>query len=45
MYTQQNDWQDWRWQFRNRLRTEADFAEIVELTDQEKAALENPSFP
>lgn len=44
MYTHETDWQDWRWQFRNRLRTEAEFSKLVELTDAEKQALRNPNF-
>lgn len=44
MYIPEHDWHDWRWQFANRLRTEADFAQLIELTDSEKEALSNPSF-
>ncbi|HKM17840.1 MAG TPA: KamA family radical SAM protein, partial [Limnochordia bacterium] len=40
----EQNWHDWRWQFANRLRTEADFASLMELTDSEKQALSDPSF-
>jgi len=33
------DWNDWRWQNRNRVRTLADLARMIELTDEEIAAI------
>ncbi|HEX5788634.1 MAG TPA: KamA family radical SAM protein [Woeseiaceae bacterium] len=33
------DWNDWRWQNRNRIRTLADLARIIELDDDESAAI------
>ncbi|MFB6263211.1 MAG: KamA family radical SAM protein, partial [Bradymonadaceae bacterium] len=35
-----SDWTDWHWQQRNRLRTAEDFAAVVDLTDDERRALE-----
>jgi len=32
-------WNDWRWQLTNRLRTLRDFAQVLELTPEEKAGL------
>ncbi len=31
------EWNDWRWQLRNMLRSEADFASLLDLTDAERA--------
>jgi lysine 2,3-aminomutase len=36
------DWNDWRWQMRNRLRTVEDFEHLFPLTDSEKKALNTP---
>jgi lysine 2,3-aminomutase len=33
------DWNDWRWQNRNRIRTAADLARIIELGDEEIEAI------
>ncbi len=44
MHVPEHNWHDWRWQFANRLRTEADFAKLMELTESEKEALKSPSF-
>jgi lysine 2,3-aminomutase len=33
-------WSDWRWQMRNRIRSTADFARILSLSDDERMALE-----
>ena len=33
------EWNDWRWQLRNRLTTEADLARFVELSDDEKRGI------
>lgn len=33
------DWNDWRWQARNMLTTAEEFARVVELSDEERAAL------
>jgi lysine 2,3-aminomutase len=33
------NWNDWRWQNRNRVRTMADLARIIELSDEEKEAI------
>tara|TARA_R110002096_G_scaffold44526_13_gene120434 strand:+ start:1762 stop:2973 length:1212 start_codon:yes stop_codon:yes gene_type:complete len=33
------DWNDWRWQLRNMLRTSEDFSQIVPLSDDERAGL------
>lgn len=41
----QTDWDDWRWQMRNRLRTYQDFARIFELSDDEAEALRSPQRP
>jgi lysine 2,3-aminomutase len=35
-----DDWNDWRWQSRNRLRTLAKLSEIFRLTDDERVAIE-----
>ena len=32
-------WNDWRWQLRNMLRTAEDFSQIVPLSDDERAGL------
>ena len=32
-------WNDWRWQVKNMLRTEDDFSALFDLTDEEKAGL------
>lgn len=34
----ESDWQDWTWQLRSSLKTEADFARVFALSDDEKAA-------
>ena len=34
-----DDWNDWRWQNRNRVRTLADLARMIELSDDENAAI------
>lgn len=34
------EWRDWHWQQRNRLRRPEEFAEVVELTDEERAGFE-----
>jgi len=34
-----SDWDDWRWQQRNRLRTAADLERVLELTDDERSAI------
>ncbi len=34
-----NEWNDWRWQLRNRLTTAEDLARFVELTDEERAGI------
>ena len=39
------DWNDWRWQNRNRVRTLADLARIVHLTDEETAAIQRHEGP
>lgn len=39
MSTQENNWYNWHWQFANRLRTIEDFSTYLELTDEEKTAL------
>ena len=33
-------WQDWRWQVRNRLTTTADFDQVLDLTDSQRADLD-----
>ena len=33
-------WQDWRWQVRNRLTTTADFDQVLNLTDSQRADLD-----
>lgn len=39
-------WRDWRWQFKTGLTTAEDFAKYFELTEDERAALAQPSsFP
>lgn len=38
---QSAEWSDWRWQLRNRLKTVDDFSGLIELTEEEKAALES----
>ncbi len=35
-------WQDWRWQLANRLNTVADFAQVIDLTDDEIVGLSAP---
>ena len=37
------DWNDWRWQNRNRIRTLSDLGRIVELTDDETLAIRRHS--
>lgn len=41
------DWNDWRWQLRNRIRTAADLERIVHLTSDEREALQQggPQLP
>lgn len=34
-----DDWNDWRWQNRNRIRTLADLGRMIELSDDETAAI------
>ncbi len=34
-----NDWNDWRWQLRNMLRTAEDFSQLVSLSDAERSGL------
>ncbi len=34
------DWEDWRWQLRNRITTEEQLSKIVGLVDEEKAGIE-----
>lgn len=34
------DWSDWRWQQRNRLTRLSDFEEVLELSDEERMAIE-----
>lgn len=34
------DWEDWRWQIRNRIRTEEVLSKIIKLTSQEKKGVE-----
>lgn len=36
------DWNDWRWQLRNRLQTVEDFERVTVLSDDERAAFERP---
>ncbi|MGE4133612.1 MAG: KamA family radical SAM protein [Bdellovibrionales bacterium] len=39
-------WQDWRWQFQNSLKSRDDFARRVDLSDDEEAAFQSPAqFP
>ncbi|NLM24603.1 MAG: lysine 2,3-aminomutase [Firmicutes bacterium] len=35
----QEQWEDWRWQFANRLRTAEEISKYIELTESEKQAL------
>ena len=37
-----DDWNDWRWQMRNRLRTVEEFEHLFSLTESEKKALNTP---
>jgi len=39
-----DEWSDWRWQFRNRLRNADDLARVINLTHREKQALTNGSL-
>jgi len=39
------DWNDWRWQNRNRVRTLADLERIIVLTDDEREAIRHHSGP
>ena len=39
------DWNDWRWQNRNRVRTLADLARMIRLTDEEMAAIQRHEGP
>jgi lysine 2,3-aminomutase len=39
------DWNDWRWQNRNRIRTLADLARILRLTDDETRAIQSHDGP
>ena len=34
------EWNDYRWQLRNRLTTTADFEQVLNLTDQQRADLD-----
>ena len=34
------DWEDWRWQIRNRIRTKEVLQKIIELTPQEERGIE-----
>ncbi len=43
--TSVNEWNDWRWQNRNRVRTMADLARMVELSDDEQAAISRHTGP
>ena len=38
--TSLSDWQDWRWQLRNMLKSEQDFAQFIVLSEDERAGLE-----
>ncbi|HET59841.1 MAG TPA: lysine 2,3-aminomutase [Chloroflexi bacterium] len=37
-----DNWNDWRWQMRNRLRTVEEFEQLFPLSDSEKKALDTP---
>lgn len=37
----ENDWQDWKWQMRNRIRTSEVLGKIIDLTKQETEEIEN----
>lgn len=39
-----DQWYDWRWQFRNRLRTKEQIGALVKLTPEEEEALSQPRF-
>src|SRR5678815_2362710 len=39
------DWNDWRWQNRNRVRTLADLARMIRLTEDEIAAIQRHEGP
>jgi len=39
-----NQWNDWRWQFRNRLRTKEQIGAVIKLTPEEEEALSDPKF-
>jgi lysine 2,3-aminomutase len=39
------DWNDWRWQNRNRVRTLADLERIIRLTGEERAAIQRHEGP
>ncbi|MBF0385776.1 MAG: KamA family radical SAM protein [Candidatus Omnitrophica bacterium] len=34
------DWEDWRWQLKNRITTEEQLSKIINLTDEEKAGID-----
>jgi lysine 2,3-aminomutase len=36
----QADWDDWHWQLRNRLTTTADFDQVLNLDDKQRADLD-----
>ena len=37
-------WNDWRWQMRNRLNTAEEFEKVITLTDSERKALSSPNL-
>ena len=37
-------WNDWRWQMRNRINTVEEFEAVLELTDSERKALNTPGL-
>ena len=41
----EDDWNDWRWQMRNRLSSVSDLTQIFDLTSDEKEALSFPGRP
>jgi lysine 2,3-aminomutase len=34
------EWRDWKWQLRNRIRTAEELSKYINLTDDERAAIE-----
>jgi len=38
------DWNDWRWQLKNRLNTVDEFEKVLKLTDSERKALSSPGL-